>query len=282
MNKPKNQHYNAKMFQDRFTDEEGRLYFYEKRAPEKGVLQSIPKKLFRVKHLHTQYLDSGEKDFSVEENLSQIEGEANEIIEKIVEKARSGKVPYLTSQEKETFDKFFYFQWKRVPDFHSERLPDHEIDEVILDRIERHKAAGEELSPEIQNIKNDPRTMYRMRHNLRAMAIGDSSEESLRRLAETGLLVMATYNPNDSFIIGSRPILERRLPDESPDSDPSFFLLPLAHDVAVQPCLSKEQVELKIEKRSNLIWEINKAIMAQSTVIAGRSRELIVSLAGVR
>lgn len=105
-------------------------------------------------------------------------------------------------------------------------------------------------------------------------------KESLRRLAETGLLVI--HAPNESFIIGSRPILERRLPDESPDSEPSLFLLPLAYDVAVQPCLSKEQVELKIEKRSNLIWEINKAIMAQSTVIAGRSRELIASLAGVR
>ena len=280
MNKPTNQHFNAKMSQNRFTDEKGRLYFYDKRAPEKGVLQSIPKKLFRETHLHTQYLDSGERDFSVEENLSQLEGEANEVIEKIVEKARSGKVPYLTSQEKETFDKFFYFQWKRVPDFLNERLPDHEIEKVILDGIERHKAAGEELSPELQNIENDPRTMSRIRHNLRAMAIGDSSEESLRRLAETGLLVI--HAPNDSFIIGSRPILERHLPDEPPDSEPSLFLLPLAYDVAVQPCLSKEQVELKIEKRSNLIWEINKAIMAQSTVIAGRSRELIASLAGVR
>ena len=168
-----------------------------------------------------------------------------------------------------------------MPDFHSEKLPDHEIDKVILDGIERHKAAGEELSPEIQNIKNDLHTMSRIRHNLRAMAIGDSSEESLQRLAETGLLVMATYNPNDSFIIGSRPILERRLPDESPDSDPSFFLLPLAYDVAVQPYyfsyLSKGQVELTIES-SGFIWEINKAIMEQSTMIAGRSYELIASL----
>ena len=86
MNKPTNQHYNAQMFQDRFTDEEGRLYFYDKRIPEKGVLQSIPKKLFVKRHLHTQHLDSGEKDFSVEENLSQIEGEANEIIEKLSRK----------------------------------------------------------------------------------------------------------------------------------------------------------------------------------------------------
>ncbi len=279
-NDPKAHHFNPQMLQRRFTDKEGRLYFYNEWIPEKGILQSSPGNLFRETHLHTQYLDSGERDFSVEENLSQLEGEANEVIEKIVEKARSGKVPYLTSQEKETFDKFFYFQWKRVPDFLNERLPDHEIEKVILDGIERHKATGEELSPELQNIENDPRTMSRIRRNLRAMAIGESSEESLRRLAEAGLLVI--HAPNDSFIIGSRPILERRLPDESPDSKPSLFLLPLAHDVAVQLCLSKEQVELKIEKRSNLIWEINKAIMAQSTVIAGRSRELIASLASVR
>ena len=281
MNEPKNQHYNAIMSQERFTDKEGRLYFYSKRIPEKGILQSIPKKLFRVKHLYTQDLDSGEKDFSVEEEFSRLEGKANEVIEKIVGKARSGKVPYLTVQEKETFNKFFYFQWKRVPDFLNERLPDHEIDKVILDGIERHEAAGEELSPELQNIKNDTRTMSRTRHNLRAMAIGESSEESLRRLAEMGLIITAIYDPNDSFIIGSRPILELRAPEQSPDSDPSDMLLPLAYDVAVQPYyfshLSKEQVELTTAN-SGFIWEVNKAIMEQSTVIAGRSYALIASL----
>ena len=109
MNKPKRQHFNAEMLQRRFTDKEGRLYFYDKHFPEKGVRRSTPKNLFVKRHLHTQYLDSGEKDFSIEEELSRLEGKANEVIGKIVEKARSGKVPYLTSQEKETFDKFFIF-----------------------------------------------------------------------------------------------------------------------------------------------------------------------------
>ena len=280
MNKPKRQHFNAEMLQSRFTDGEGRLYFYDRRIPKKGVQRSIPKNIFVKKHLHTQCLDNGAKDFSVEENLSRLEGEANEVIEKIVQKARSGRVPYLTSQEKETFDKFLYFQWKRVPELLNERLPDHEIDKVILDGIEHHKAEGEELSPELQDIENNPHTMDRIRHNLRAMVIGDSGEESLRYLAETGLRVVAIYDLNDGFIIGSRPTLEQRLPDESPDSESSFLLLPLAHDVAVQPYLSylfKGHVELTIES-SDFIWEVNKAIMAQSKVIAGRSRELIASL----
>ena len=167
-----------------------------------------------------------------------------------------------------------------MPELLNERLPEHEIEKVILDGIEQHKAAGEELSPELRNIENNPHTMGRIRHNLRAMVIGDSGEESLRYLAETGLRVMATYDLNDGFIIGSRPILERRLPDESPDSEASFLLLPLAHDVAVQPYLSylfKDHVELTIES-SHFTWEVNKAITAQSTVIAGRSRELIASL----
>ncbi len=217
----------------------------------------------------------------MEEELSRLEGKANEVVEKIVEKARSGKVPYLTSREKEAFDKFFYFLWKRVPDFLNERLPAYEIDKVILDGIERHIAAGEEPSPELQNIENDPHTMSRIRHNMRTMAIGEPSEESLRRLAEMGLIVTAIYDSNDNFIIGSRPILELRAPEQSPDSAPSDMLLPLAWDVAVQPYyfshLSKEQVELKIAN-TGFIREINKAIMVQSTVIAGRSSELIESL----
>ena len=123
---------------------------------------------------------------------------------------------------------------------------------------------------------------------MKAMAIGDSRgpvyEESLRRLAEMGLIITAIYDPNDGFIIGSRPILEIRDPEQAPDSDPSDMLLPLAYEVAVQPYyfsyLSKGQVELTIAS-SDFIWEVNKAIMEQSTVIAGRSSELIASLVGI-
>ena len=284
MSNPKRHHFDAEMLQSRFTDEKGRLYFYDKRFPEKGVQRSTPENLFVVKHLHTQHLDSGEKDFSIEEELSILEGKANKVIEKIVEKARSGKVPYLTSRERETFDKFFYFQWKRVPDFLNEKFPDHKIEKVILDRIERRKAAGAELSPELQNTENASRTMSRIIHNVKAMAIGDSRgpvyEESLRRLAAMGLLII--YAPNDSFVLGSRPILERRYPEDSSDSDPGLFLLPLASNVAVQLYGSRGEVTLEIEERSNLIWEINKAIMEQSTVIAGCSHKLIAALAGVR
>ena len=301
MNKPKRQHFvTKKVLLQRFTDENGQLYFYDKRFPEKGVRQATPNRLFVKRYLYTLYPDSGEKDFSGEEELSRLEGQTNGIIEKIVLTARSGKVPYLISSEKKIFDRFFYFQWKRVPDFLDEKLPDHRLDEVIDDIIEHHKASGGALSLEVQDIKNDPRTMSRIRHNIRAMAAvapskstaavasdeeslqrsAEVEKESLRRLAETGLLVI--HAPNESFIIGSRPILERRLPDESPDSEPSLFLLPLAYDVAVQLYGSRGEVELEIEERSDLMWEINKAIMEQSTVIAGRSYELIASLAGIR
>lgn len=117
------------------------------------------------------------------------------------------------------------------------------------------------------------------------MAIGDSRgsvyEESLRRLAEMGLIITAIYDPNESFILGSRSVLEIHDPEQAPDSDPSDMLLPLAYDVAVQPYyfshLSKEQVELTTAN-SGFIWEVNKAIVEQSTMVAGRSRELITSL----
>ena len=67
MRNPKRHHFNPEMLQRRFTDQEGRLYFYDKRFPEKGIQRSIPKNLFVEQHLHTQFLDSGEKDVSVEE-----------------------------------------------------------------------------------------------------------------------------------------------------------------------------------------------------------------------
>lgn len=302
MNKPKRQHFvTKKVLLQRFTDEEGCLYFYDKRFPKKGIQKATPNNLFVERYLYTLYLYSGEKDFSGEEELSRLEGKSNGIIEKIVTMARSGRVPYLTSSEKGVFDRFFYFQWKRVPDFLDEKLPDHRLEKIIDDVVEYHEASGGALSPEVQDMKNNPRTVSRIRHNIRAMAAVGPSEamaaaasdeeslrrlaevekESLRRLAEMGFIVVATYDPNGSFIIGSRPILEIRDPEQSPDSDPSDMLLPLASDVAVQPYyfsyLSEGQVELTTAS-SSFIWEVNKAIMEQSTLIAGRSYELIASL----
>ena len=101
----------------RFTDEDGKLYWFSKLCPDKGVLTGTTGKLFRQRHIYTAKDRGGTKNVRLEEYYAELEGDANPIIEKIVTSARCGKKPHLTLQEKEVWDTFFYNQWQRVPDF---------------------------------------------------------------------------------------------------------------------------------------------------------------------
>ena len=85
-----------------FTNEKGRLYFFDKRFPEKSILESTPAKLFVERYLYTLYDESGGKDIRVEKLLADIERDANAIVEKIINAARAGKLPKLTPHEKKS------------------------------------------------------------------------------------------------------------------------------------------------------------------------------------
>ena len=94
-NEPKRHHYIPRMLLRNFTNEKGRLYFFDKRFPEKGVLESTPANLFIENHLYTQYDESGGKDVRVEKFLADIERDGSDVVRKIINAARTGKPPNL-------------------------------------------------------------------------------------------------------------------------------------------------------------------------------------------
>ena len=118
MTLPKRQHTVAQMLQARFTDPAGRLYFFDRRAKDGGVLQTTPQNLFVEGHVYSAIKKDGTKDPALERFYSGIEGRANQIIEKIVMAARANSAPSLTAEEKRDWDDFVHHQWKRSPDFH--------------------------------------------------------------------------------------------------------------------------------------------------------------------
>ena len=78
---PKRHHYVPKMLLQNFTDDNGRLYVFDRRLPEKGVRISSPKQAFVENNMYLQYAyGGGEKDYSIEHSLSQLEGYASLVI----------------------------------------------------------------------------------------------------------------------------------------------------------------------------------------------------------
>ena len=132
MSIPRRQHIIPQMLLKRFSDPDGYLHVFDKRFPDKGIQKRTPKNLFVERDLFTIVEDSGIKDFSVEADfLSRLEGQAGEVIEKIVRAARKRKLPSMSSKETRIFAEFFCILFFRLPEI-NEEIMEHMRQETCL------------------------------------------------------------------------------------------------------------------------------------------------------
>lgn len=272
----KRNHYLAEMLSDRFTDKDGKLYCCRQKEPKK-IFRTTPKNVFLESDLYIQYDEHGKRDVSVEKGLSQLEGKANGVVEKIVSSARVGMSPGLTSNEKEIWDEFFCKQWRRLPLKRTETVSDGSLYKKCLDGFENERRP---LTDYERRWFDDPKRKAGRLKNGWVKSIGLPGGELMRVLGDKGICVAVIRNPKKSFIIGSNPIIRIALNGHTRLDDPvvEALLFPIAYDVVVSACLARGEEKLIAENNSNHIRRINEAICKQSDMIAGRSYELITSL----
>ena len=280
MSRPKNQHYIPQMLSKRFANQEGKLYVYDKSHPDKGVQKKDPQKTFVRRHFYSQEEEDGTRDVSVETQfLAPLESDASLVIEKIVNAARRGQTPGLSSDEKDIWVKFSYNQFVRVPETR-ETYKEEVFQELRseLDFIGQFRPfTDHELS-----ILDDEETMERLWRNSAIQSVRMThAKEVFDILLEKriGVAVIRNLKPRRSFVIGSNPVVKMSHPEQSHLSDPTVEVwLPVARDVAITPCPGEHDKVVSANDRH--IREINKSIFQQSTVIAGCSRELIELVRG--
>lgn len=272
------------MLLQRFADENGKLFFFSKQFPAKGVLATTPRNLFCQKHIYTAKDKHGEMDVRLEHYYAELEGSANAIIEKIVTSARNGDKPHLTAQERDIWDFFFYNQWKRVPDFQRKVFETDKFESQLKKATAVFEANYRPLTPDEERDLQDPRWLERVKQNAKIHALTRASPQILAHLKQKGLGIAVICNPGKSFVIGSFPVVKLAHPGRPHPADPTVEIwLPVAHDVAVSPAPVPSTAELLIEIHDDSpVRTINAAIFRQSTAIAGRSQRLIASLARSR
>ena len=281
MNIPKNHHYIPQMLLKRFTNQEGKLYVYDRCHPEKGIQKKDPRKTFVRRHLYTQVEEDGTRDVSVETKfLAPLESDASPVIEKIISAARMRLIPELSAFERRSFVTFFYYQLMRLPAVRDEFVD--EISEVLTSYL----AAAAKVRPlnsyeQALLAEGDARERHLENASVSTLRSSPVGKETIEEIENGSLCVAVTKRPkpNRSFIIGDFPYL--RLTDHNLlyfDNRIIEIWLPLASDVAV--ALTPVRFDkLKIMKDIK-IRELHEWISQQSTVIAGCSRELIESLRG--
>ena len=278
---PKRHHYVPEMLLRNFTDENGRLYVFDKRLPDKGARISSPKQAFVENNMYLQYAYSGgEKDYSIEHALSQLEGSASGVIMRVIDAARTGKCPTLSEEEKRSWDTYFCSQLTRTPDV---RPSDQDLDEARLqlaDDIIRSNTLSSTAISNLKHVVSDPEIVSQSNQSVRANLAIPNDSRILDVISGKGMLVAWIKRSNRSFVIGSKPIVIVRPEAHTHLADPAVFAwLPVAYDVAVTPALTAGEIKLFEITNNRFVRGLNDATLDQSVTIAGRSQILVESLA---
>ena len=203
------------------------------------------------------------------------------IVEKIINAARIGKSPSLSSDEKEMWDLFFCCQLVRVPEMIYPYLS--HFDELVSEIVKECEEKFGPLTNEDRIIIEDSGVQTRIKHNVKAVAVINylSEGELLPALGKKGLAIARIRDPKKSFIIGSNPYIKTSGWNHFSDRNAEIWL-PIAYDILVSPGLSPGIEKLIEIKEHSKIREFNEHIYKRSLLIASHSRELIASLANLK
>lgn len=278
MSNPKRHHFVPEMLQKRFTNEEGGLWSYDSRRPEKGVRADTPGNLMLVGHLYTFVDEKGQKDLSLEKAFSTLESLADPIVQKIADRVLAGKLPNLTSEERKVWDEFFLQQWRRVPDVHESLMSEGQYLKALEEAMEKFSRTYRPVTPEERQHFLSPERIKHGRNNLRVRSLQRRSEVLGNALSQRGLVFARVVNPKKSLILPSRPVVKVTSGEVSVLTDERVQAwLPIAPGVAVSPGYSQIG-EFLIDLPDSMVRQMNLALAVQSTQIVGRSRALITSI----
>ena len=274
------QHSNSQFVLRNFADTDGRLYFFDQSAPGSRVRKWPPKRLFSQDHLYSTIERNGTRSDDLDKFYQKLETRAAPIAKKIIASARGGRLPCLSAVEKQDWDLFVYNHWRRAPDCFEKFAYD---EQALRDTIAEFERECRPLTAEERLYWEQSGTIATFWHNACVDALKKQNLQVLGILNSRGLGIAVIKKPNKGFITGSFPVVKLTNPETPHLGHPSTEAwLALTPDVAVTPAGERSEERVVFVEDDHHIRSLNEALCRQSTVIAGRSKALIASLAGVR
>ena len=240
----------------------------------------------QIDHGYNEFLSSIDMSDEYERTLSRIENRAAPIVRKIIQQARCNRCPQLTPEECNNWKGFVLAMVRRTPESQKRVASDRSFDDIFYEvAVAVAKKDNYMGLPDRAAIFEDLRIAKfkdLVKSNADArFAAGDrcrDRKETERFSGETGLCIAVIRAPKRGFVIGSHGLAIVQASHQNEPGQGAW--LPIAHDVAVSstPFPDRETLVFLDRESDRIIKRINKASVAQSQIVAGRSEALVRSL----
>jgi hypothetical protein len=218
----------------------------------------------------------------MERHLSVLEGEAAEVVAEIIAATREGRAATLSPAQKRIWHVFFLTQWRRNPEAQRAVISDNDALEMLDEIIDDAWTLLPTRRSQIEALAT-PQGKERILRNVRVDALKQLSANVMDVLERRGITILRIIKTDKSFIVGSNPIVKFTPNGHTDLSDPIVEMwLPIASDVAAGVGRGDGGVNLLFLDDHAPVRQLNSAIAAQSSVIAGASPTLVQSLANPR
>lgn len=277
--KAKRHHYIPELIQRRFADSDLHLWCYDKRHPSYGIERKPIARLFREWNLYTFVGTDGSRDRSSEARLSQIEGRAAPVLERIISEVRQGRLARLVERDREALTALLIAQLKRSPDYFDAAMSVQDTQADVASMVTEFVATGGTLTASERAEVESGRLAGQIRRNILAMTAPQPLLHSSAAVLQRGLTVGIVTAANRSLLLGSSPFarLLGRQTGRNGLMDPTAEAwLPVAPDVALCS-VGTRQNEHVFPLDDKGVKILNTVVAYQSTVIASRSRELVAA-----
>lgn len=260
-NTEKFQHFVAKMQLKRFIDAKKWLHVWNKHVGR--VLPQRHNKTFGETHLYSTENEAGEKDTWFERKLNLLETAAEPLLQRIEDAAAIGMAPTFNDAEKAVLDRFFYTQWKRVPDFlgQAASLKGNEtLDQIFAELRARHPDQFDRLA-----ALDTPESRKRLMQEGKVRGLAVDNSRILSLFDRRGLVILRLPHEGDGFIIGSMPVVRTR---QSLEEDEGEVWLPITPRLAIGPGMAEGTVTLA-DFDPTALEQFNCIIANRSTMFGG-------------
>ena len=276
MSRPKSQHIVPKSLLRNFTDERGFLHCFDKKRD--NAYMAKPQNVFVQKDLYTIETRSGIKEYQVEAGLSQLEGDFERVMAKVIDTARAGRRPDVSDRELDVIRYFLPIQSRRTRTTWTMLSEDREevFEDLLEEGIAKAKQGGHSIDEsKLESVRYRSEIIYK--NAWRQMILGHPLEEVYEALALKGLAVGVVQDSETrALIVGDNPVL-RAVPKNAHLADPSAeLIMPVASDVLIS--LASPAIRRSVLTIDERVREFNQRIMWQSDTVASRSDTLTQSL----